>query len=873
MVDEVLAVGINARGAVTGGKQYEKSVGGMINATDKAGGSLKRFGKIATGIFAAIGGAMLIKKTISTITEFEVTMAELEGVTKATTSEMQTFNETARMLGATTRFSASQAAEGLLALSRAGFTVKESNDAIASTLTLATAAQLDLGRASEITSNTIRQFSMEAKDADKVADILVNTANKSNTTVEALAESLKFAGVQAGIFGISLEETNAALGALANVGVRGGMAGRGLAMVLSTLAGPTTEAKDTLKELGLTMEQVDPQKIGIIDAMEEFNRVNASAEQLTKIFGKSQLKTVLALMKSTKAMRDFTKSNQESQGTAKKNADLIENTLQGAFLELKSAIEEVMLMIGEAGFASAVKDAIKFTTALIRDLAGIKQKASAVTPAVAAMAEAIRKTYAAGKLIVALALPLIIGALTVKLYAATTAMIAFGVAVVNANIGLVTFAASIVGMVIPALTTMAKAMLTVLVPALGVFAAAYLGFKFGEWISQFAPVQKFMQKVIEGFVKGWEFFKKSVRSIWAISKSLFITLFIQPIQIVFRAFMNLMFKGIWNIAKAAKDALLGIPGMEDAYKGLANIMKATQGGFKMDLIRDTIVEDAKIIEDEYQAALRSIEDNTARVFAKIEAGPKAPVQSFGDMIREDMEKAVKAMDLFGADSKEAADELKRMQNHVALLRKEMKGTNTEGKEMLSIWGQAKNKVVEWGQTVVNWFQRLKENQDDVNTKSEQFQITLEDIGGSAAGTLTDLAMGATTFKEALADATDQIIRMAIQMAIMRAFSTPGVGGNPAAPVAGAKGLVAMASGGIVRGPTPALIGERGPEAVIPLKRDEKGVLGLESAGTTVNETTFNLVSPDSRGIKSMLLRDPKLIRQMNETYRQGYAID
>jgi len=191
--------------------------------------------------------------------------------------------------------------------------------------------------------------------------------------------------------------------------------------------------------------------------------------------------------------------------------------------------------------------------------------------------------------------------------------------------------------------------------------------------------------------------------------------------------------------------------------------------------------------------------------------------------------------------------------------------------MVSLWTRAKDKVVEFGMAAVNWFKKLGEEQTKADDNSKKFKVTLEDIGSSASGALTDLALGAKTFKEAISDITEQLIRMAVQMAIMSAFTSSGAGTTPVP--AGAKGLVAMAAGGIVSGPTPALIGERGPEAVIPLERDEKGVLGLSGGGTTINETTFQLVSPDSRGIKDMLLRDPKLIRQMNETYRQGYAID
>ena len=204
-----LLVAISARGAIAGARQYTGAVRSMTGANKMAAGSMGGLKSAAIKLFALIGGAVAFKVATKTIMDFQDTLAQLEGVTQATTAQMVIMEEVARRLGATTRFTASQAAEGLLNLSRAGFSVQESTAAIGSTLDLATAAMLDLGQASEIVATSIRQFGLEADEAQRVADVMVNTANSANATVQDVAQAMSFAGTAARAAGISIEEAAA----------------------------------------------------------------------------------------------------------------------------------------------------------------------------------------------------------------------------------------------------------------------------------------------------------------------------------------------------------------------------------------------------------------------------------------------------------------------------------------------------------------------------------------------------------------------------------------------------------------------------------------------------------------------------------------
>jgi len=151
----------------------------------------------------------------------------------------------------------------------------------------------------------------------------------------------------------------------------------------------------------------------------------------------------------------------------------------------------------------------------------------------------------------------------------------------------------------------------------------------------------------------------------------------------------------------------------------------------------------------------------------------------------------------------------------------------------------------------------------------EVKAVFDSVSRSIASNFTEMILGAKSAGEAFKDLTGQIIRMLIQRAIVQSLS----GFGPAVPAqvvgTGAKGLVAMANGGVTKGPTPALIGEAGPEAVIPLSRDERGNLGIGGGGVT-NETNLTFVG-DARGMMEQMM-DPRAVQRMNEVYKQGYSL-
>lgn len=161
-----------------------------MDRTSKSSRNLKndlttmRTGFLAIGTAAAVG----IGAAVYTAANFEHSMQRVKALTSATDTEFAQMSETARHLGATTEFSASQAAEGMQYLAMAGFDVNEIISAMPNVLNLASAAQVDLGTSADIVSNIMTGFGMTAEETDRAVDVLVETMRSANTDLNQLGE-------------------------------------------------------------------------------------------------------------------------------------------------------------------------------------------------------------------------------------------------------------------------------------------------------------------------------------------------------------------------------------------------------------------------------------------------------------------------------------------------------------------------------------------------------------------------------------------------------------------------------------------------------------------------------------------------------------
>ncbi len=194
------------------------SIQGMNTKIQKSSAGLTAAGGILTGLGASIvllGGAAL-----RTGAEFDSGMRKVAAVSGAAGSEIKALRDIAKELGSTTQFSATQAADAMGFLAQAGFSANEVMGAIPSTLQLASAAQLDLASAADITSNILAGFGLEVSELGRANDVLVKTFTSANTDLVQLGQAMKFVGPVAKAAGVSFEETAAAVGLLGNAGIQ-----------------------------------------------------------------------------------------------------------------------------------------------------------------------------------------------------------------------------------------------------------------------------------------------------------------------------------------------------------------------------------------------------------------------------------------------------------------------------------------------------------------------------------------------------------------------------------------------------------------------------------------------------------------------------
>lgn len=331
------------------GEQFEQAGEKMKKAGEKMTDAGKKLTTRVSAPIVALGGIAL-----KTGMDFEAAMSKVAAISGATSDEMQALTEQAKELGATTVFSASEAAEGMEFLARAGFNVNDIMAAMPGMLDLAAAAAIDLGAAADITSNIMSGFGIESNKAGKVADVLAAATARSNTSVNSMGESMKMvAPVSAGL-GITIEETAAAIGLLGDAGMQGGMAGTTLRTGLLRLATPTEAAKKLMKDLGLEFFDTEGNMKSLTEiiGMLEVAMANMNDQQKTQnlemLFGKNTVSGWMALIDAgSEALGGFTEEMFESNGAAKSMAETMQDNAKGGLVQLQSAIEGLAIQLSE----------------------------------------------------------------------------------------------------------------------------------------------------------------------------------------------------------------------------------------------------------------------------------------------------------------------------------------------------------------------------------------------------------------------------------------------------------------------------------------------------------------------------------------------
>lgn len=352
------------------------------SATDKwaaAGKLMGSTGKALTlGVTAPLLG--LGAAALKTGNEFEAQMSRVKSISGATEEDFASLTDTALELGASTSFSAGEAAQGMENLASAGFNAQQIIAAMPGLLDLAASSGADLATATDYAASTLNAFGMAADETGRVADVFAKASADTNAQIEDMGEAMKYIAPVAAAMNQDFEMISAAIGIMANAGIKGSQAGTSLRGAFSRLAKPTEQMTNTMEALGLSFYDSEGNmlKLDEIILQLETNMADLTQEQrnqaLVTLFGQESLSGMLALMESgSGGINEMTQALEGSTGAAKEMADVMLDNTSGAIEEMFGSIETLAIKVQQV-FAPVVTEIVQGVTEFVNWLSSLDQE-------------------------------------------------------------------------------------------------------------------------------------------------------------------------------------------------------------------------------------------------------------------------------------------------------------------------------------------------------------------------------------------------------------------------------------------------------------------------------------------------------------------
>ncbi len=361
MATERLDIVISERGA----RRVSRNIAKIGTASRAAQGGVS----LLRSALGALGGALILRGAIRTLADFSQSMSTIKAITGEVGRGFDALRNRAKELGIQTRFSATQAAEGMVFLARTGFDANEVLQTIQGTLNLAQVGLIDVARAADIASNVLKGFRLEASQMSRIIDILAKTSSRSNTNVEQLGDAMSFAAPAAAALGISAETTAAAIGVLSDAGIQASRAGSGLRTAFIKLLAGQGAAKKSLKAVSLSLSDVNIEARGLIPVLQTLRDANIGLTQSAELVGIRQANNLLILIDSLPRLKQLQAENLAAANSAKVMADVMDDNLNGALIRVKSAFEGVVIALGDEGGTSGLRSLFENTATILRIVA------------------------------------------------------------------------------------------------------------------------------------------------------------------------------------------------------------------------------------------------------------------------------------------------------------------------------------------------------------------------------------------------------------------------------------------------------------------------------------------------------------------------
>ncbi|MDE5885657.1 MAG: phage tail tape measure protein [Oscillospiraceae bacterium] len=346
----------NMKSALKSLESFSKACHNIGETLQDFGDGLTGLGKKLAAIETAIGGLALsgVSECVKEFATFEDEITRVGALAKATPEEFEDISEKAKEMGATTRYTSTQAAEAMEYMAMASWDALEIMDGIAPVMHLATAAGEDLAEVSDIVTDGLTEFGMGAGEAERFTDVLAAAATSANTNVHMMGESLKYAGTIAGAMGYNIEDIAVALGLMGNSAVKSGQAGTYLRGIISELLGPSEAAAALMEEYQISLQDNEGNAKSFAEVMLNLRQAFSGMNEQEKtananiLVGQRAMTGLLAIVNaSDKDFNDMTAAIANSGEACAELAAKMDDTLVGKFEILKSGISAIKNTIGE----------------------------------------------------------------------------------------------------------------------------------------------------------------------------------------------------------------------------------------------------------------------------------------------------------------------------------------------------------------------------------------------------------------------------------------------------------------------------------------------------------------------------------------------
>ena len=769
----------------------------------------RRLAGVAGAVAGTIAGAFSIRAIGSTLASFDSSMSQVQAITRATGEEMAALRATAQEMGATTAFTASQAADGLRFLGMAGFSAAESMAAIPAVLNLATAASMGLADAADITSNIMSGFGIEAANAAGVADVLAAASSRANTDVSQLGQAMSTVAPISASLGIDLADTAAAIGVLSDAGIQGERAGTALRGVMASLAGPTTQAAEALAAIGLSAQDVNPAMHSMETIFARLYAAGLDTAGAMAIFGREASSGALVLAEGSARLGDFGRELRTVSGEAARMAGIMGDNLQGDFNRFKSAVEALVIAMGDTGLIAVFRGVTQAVTFMVLAVTGAVVGISGAVTAFGDMIGGFEGYFIAAA-----------GAITTY----------FLPAIASAGAGLVTTLAPAIWSAVTATGAWVASLITLrgalIATGIGAFVvgAGYainmlldLRRSTGSWGETLSLLSDVARGVWAGIVESAQGIPLGLEGVWTAVRSGFASM-VSSLAGMWAGFMSSMVENLGGIETpfgsidfgamlGLENAITGAQSFSSQQSGRSAMMGSNAGVF-FDAAADRIASGVETAR-EALALLRSDMAQTGETTTDTEAA----ISAINEALAQTPSSAAAAAGGVSSVSDAAQEAQSRMEN------------------MAGNMSRFFMQVLQGADAARNAVSQLLSRAAEMLMNRALMSL----LGGTSAGGGSGIIGGLLNF---LFNADGGV------------YSSPSLsaysGGIYSTPKA-----FAFADGGVPGARNVGVFAEAGPEAIMPLKRGPDGKLGVAAHGAgdgTGGEVTVNVtVAVDENG--------------------------